>query len=144
MTGRLPEVKMIRLLLLFPLTLGRETYPENYQRINDKINSPGEMLAQKNSFNDQQTENQSSEAPSHGNVCKMRITVDRFLLETYDNNKERLEQEIKTHEETLNEIYKNNSVKVTVGKEKMQLKFKVVEIIFHDKEYCGGNESSGN
>ena len=73
----------------------------------------------------------------------MRITVDRFLLETYDNNKERLEQEIKTHEETLNEVYKNNLVKVTVGEEKMNLKFKVVEIIFHDKEYCVGNDSSG-
>ena len=135
---------MIRLLLLFHLTLGREIYPENYQRIDDTINSPGEMLALKNSFNHQQAESQSREAPSHGNVCKMRITVDKFLLETYDKNKERLEQDIKTHEETLNEMYKNNSVKVTVGEKKMQLKFKVVEIIFLDREYCGGNESSGN
>ena len=140
LTGRL----LIRLLLLFHLTLGREIYPENYQRIDDTINSPGEMLALKNGFNHQQAESQSREAQSHGNVCKMRITVDRFPLETYDNNEERLEQEIKTHEDTLNEVYKNNSVKVTVGKEKMQLKFKVVEIIFRDKEYCGGNESSGS
>lgn len=137
---------MIRLLLLFHLTLGKELNPENYQRVDDTINSSGEMLAlrQKHSFNHQQAESQSSEAPSHGNVCKMRITVDKFLLATYDNNKERLEQEIKTHEETLNEVYRNNSVKVTVGEEKMQLKFKIVEIFFHDKEYCGGNENSGN
>ena len=96
------------------------------------------IAGQKYNLNNEQpqTPNQSQHAPSQGNVCEMRIIVDRFLLETFDNNKERLVEVVNSQEKALNELYENNSVKVQVGEEKLPIKFKVVDLVFQDEDFC--------
>ena len=85
---------------------------------------------------------QTGRTQTQGNVCRMRIIVDKFLLDTFDNNKQRLMYAVKIHEETLNDLYKANSVTIKVNRRSMPIQFKVVELLFHDEEYCRNNGMS--
>ena len=71
-----------------------------------------------------------------GNICRMRIIVDKFLLKLFNNNKETLKSLIKTYEVSLNDIYREGGVSVKVNNKQLQLKFKVVDLQFHDEDYC--------
>ena len=71
-----------------------------------------------------------------GNICRMRIVIDKSLIELFDKNKEKLKSLVKYLEMALNDIYKAGGVKVKVEGRKEQLQFKVVELLFHDEAYC--------
>ena len=80
---------------------------------------------------------------TQGNICRMRIIVDKFLLKLFDNNKSKMRTVVKLYEETLNDIYKKAGVKVKVNNKELLLKFKVVYLLFHDEDYCHGKDSAG-
>ena len=67
----------------------------------------------------------------------MRIIIDKFLLKLFNNNKNLLMSKVKYFESQLNDIYKEADVYVN----SLPLKFKVVDLQFHDEEYC---EREGN
>ena len=71
-----------------------------------------------------------------GNVCRMRIIIDKFLLKLFDNNKEKMKAKVKYFEMSLNDIYKEGDVSVKVNNNWLPLKFKVVDLQFHDEAYC--------
>jgi len=73
---------------------------------------------------------------SRGNVCTMRIIVDKHLMKVFNNDKNRLRVTIKQHEEELNEIYQ--SIKIR-GK---PFRFKVTDVIFKDDTYCGSHSDN--
>ena len=66
----------------------------------------------------------------------MRIIVDKFLLETFGNDRNRVKAMVKEHEMSLNEIYQVIEIR---GK---PFQFKVVDIEFHDEAYCSRNRNS--
>ena len=75
-----------------------------------------------------------------GNICRMRIVVDKFLLQLFDNDKDFMKSAIKMHEHHLNDIYRLNKVKVR----SQQLEFKITDIIFNDEEFCSKNKNAGD
>ena len=77
--------------------------------------------------------------PGPGNICTLRIFVDKYLLALFNNDKNHLKTNIKNHEFQLNNIYKFNKIKVNG----QQLEFRITDVIFHDEEYCSKNKSSG-
>ena len=79
---------------------------------------------------------QSGRPSTVGNICKMRIIIDKFLLKLFDNNKEKLKSLVKFYEVSLNDIYKEGGVSVTVNNRQLPFKFKVVDLLFHDEAYC--------
>ena len=82
---------------------------------------------------------------TQGNVCRMRIIIDKFLLKLFDNNKSKMRTVVKLYEETLNDIYKNAGVSVKVNNlPPYPLKFIVVDLLFHDEYYCHGKDSAGS
>jgi len=66
----------------------------------------------------------------------MRIIVDKFLLETFGNNRSWVKAMVKEQEMSLNEIYQVIEIR---GK---PFEFKVVDIEFHDSAYCSRNRNS--
>ena len=88
---------------------------------------------------------QSGRTPTEGNFCTMRIIIDKFLLKLFDNNKSKMRTVVKLYEETLNDIYKNAGVSVKVNNlPPYPLRFKVVSLLFHDEDYCDGENSAGS
>ena len=81
---------------------------------------------------------------TQGNICRMRIIIDKFLLKLFDNNKSKMRTVVKLYEETLNDIYEKAGVKVKVNNKELLLKFKVVDLLFHDEDYCHGKDSAGS
>ena len=79
---------------------------------------------------------QSGRPSTSGNVCRMRIIIDKFLLKLFDNNKDKLKTLVKYFELSLNDIYEEGGVSVTVHNRKLTLKFKVEDLQFHDEAYC--------
>ena len=79
---------------------------------------------------------QTGRPVTDGNFCRMRIIVDKFLLKLFNNNKEKLKSLIKTYEFSLNDIYKAERVSVKVNSKQLPLRFKVVDLQFHDEDYC--------
>ena len=77
--------------------------------------------------------------PGPGNICTIRIFVDKYLLALFNNDKNHLKTNIKNHEFQLNNIYKFNKIKVNG----QQLEFRITDVIFHDQEYCSKNKNSG-
>ena len=71
-----------------------------------------------------------------GNICRMRIIIDKSLIELFGNKKETLKSLVKYLEMALNDIYKEGGVHVKVEGKKEQLQFKVMELLFHDEAYC--------
>ena len=85
---------------------------------------------------------QSGRTPTEGNFCTMRIIIDKFLLKLFNNNKNLLMSKVKYFETQLNDIYKEADVYVNMFSNAwLPLKFKVVDLQFHDEEYC---EREGN
>ena len=86
---------------------------------------------------------QSSRNKTIGNVCQMRIIVDKFLIKLFGNNKDLLEDKLGVFEGRLNSIYNPEGsggiVKVRVNNTFLPLKFKVVDIKFHDEAFCQRN-----
>ena len=80
---------------------------------------------------------------TQGNVCRMRIIIDKFLLKLFNNNKVLLMNEVRLYESTLNDIYSKAGVYVTVNNKQLPLQFKVVDLQFHDEDYCHGKDSAG-
>ena len=72
----------------------------------------------------------------------MRIIVDKFALKLFKNNKETMKTKIKYFEFTLNDIYKEGNVSVKVNNNRLPLKFKVVDVVFHDEANCLINGNS--
>ena len=79
---------------------------------------------------------QSGRPATIGNICRMRIIIDKSLIELFGNKKETLKSLVKYLEMALNDIYKEGGVVVKVEGRKEQLQFKVVELLFHDEAYC--------
>ena len=80
-----------------------------------------------------------------GNFCRMRIIIDQFLLRLFDNNKEKVKNVVKYLEMSLNDIYSEAGVSVKVNDTELSLKFKVMDLQFHDEDYCRRNNySPGN
>ena len=79
---------------------------------------------------------QSHRDATVGNICRMRIIIDKFLLKLFDNNKEKMKNLVKYFEMSLNDIYKEGGVSVKVNNNRLPLKFKVVDLQFHDEAYC--------
>ena len=87
-------------------------------------------------FNNRVPQPLISRRKTSGNVCRMRIIVDKFLLETFGNDRGRVKAMVKDHEMSLNEIYEQIEIR---GK---PFQFKVVDIEFHDEAYCRRNRDS--
>ena len=85
---------------------------------------------------------QSGRPSTVGNICRMRIIIDKFLLKLFDNNKEKLKSLVKFYEVSLNDIYKEGGVSVEVNNKNLQLKFKVVDLLFHDEAFCRRHNDS--
>ena len=85
---------------------------------------------------------QSGRPSTSGNVCRMRIIIDKFLLKLFDNNKNKLQSLVKYFELSLNDIYKEGGVSVTLHNRKLPLKFKVEDLQFHDEAYCRSKKHS--
>ena len=98
------------------------------------VGNKGKML--KNQVNLDVAHAQSGRPSTDGNVCRMRIIIDRFLLKLFNNNKEKLKSFVKLYELSLNDIYKEGDVSVRVNNRRLPLKFKVVDLQFHDAAYC--------
>ena len=49
----------------------------------------------------------------------------------------------KFYEDSLNDIYSKAGVFVKVKNKQLPLKFKVVDLQFHDEDYCHGKDSAG-
>ena len=79
---------------------------------------------------------QSGRPATDGNICRMRIIIDEFLLNLFDNNKKKLKSLVKLYELSLNDIYKEGGVSVRVNNRNLPLKFRVVDLQFHDEAYC--------
>ena len=81
-----------------------------------------------------------------GNICRMRIIIDKFLLKLFNNDKEQMRNNVKYFERYLNEIYNEANVSVKVHDKQLPLKFKVVDLQFHDEDFCRitNSSSSGN
>ena len=77
-----------------------------------------------------------------GNVCRMRIIIDKFLLILFINNKEQMKSYVKYFEVSLNDIYEEAGVSVRVNRKQVPLKFKVVDLQFHDEDYCRRKRNS--
>ena len=92
---------------------------------------------------------------TEGDICTMRIIVDKFLLGLYKNDRQtnclnimviinnidrsELKNVIKLHEYMLNSIYRLNGIKI----KNRQLSFKVVDIQFQDEQFCRTNINHG-
>ena len=90
---------------------------------------------------------QSGRTPTEGNFCTMRIIIDKFLLKLFNNNKNLLMSKVKYFETQLNDIYKEADVYVNMFNNAwLPLKFKVVDLQFHDEDFCRitNSSSSGN
>ena len=82
-------------------------------------------------------ESQDGTETTEGNFCTIRIIIDKFLLKLFNNNKNLLKNYVKYLEVQLNDIYKEADVFVN----SLPLQFKVVDLQFHDEDYC---EREGN
>ena len=76
-----------------------------------------------------------------GNICTMRIFIDRFLMKLF-NSKKHARDYVKYFERKLNNIYNEAGVSVKVNNAWLPLKFKVVDLQFHDDDFCRRNDYS--
>ena len=71
----------------------------------------------------------------------MRIFIDRFLMKLF-NSKKLARDYVKYFERKLNNIYNEAGVSVKVNNAWLPLKFKVVDLQFHDDDFCRRNDYS--
>ena len=100
----------------------------------DQGNQRGKFLTPK--FKQKVPQPLVSREKTQGNIFRMRIIVDKFLLKTFGNDRSRVKAMVKEHEMSLNEIYQVIEIR---GR---PFQFKVVDIEFHDEAYCPRNRNS--
>ena len=79
---------------------------------------------------------QSSRPETVGNICRMRIIIDKSLSNYFNKNKYRMRDYVKYFEKHLNYYYNEAGVSIRVNNQRLPFKFKVVDLQFHDEDYC--------